>query len=698
MQLIMAMNLSASRRQSPLPLCGARMLMVVLAATIVAIPRAKGNLACVRGDFFEGCGNDEYVELLETGRRMFDVDATMQTVAMLYSGDVNAMVEGPTWNAWWTQNSYGATYTALPFMQEPLRTFVQNSQNFWFDHIGDGSTVDPQGNIGPDGCLCDDGGPTYCRYKQGDGIVWQHDFALEESLSAVVMQAELLLIDRDPAAIAHYLPLMRRTANLVESRRDANNDLYMCGDSCDLLAPSFGGYVHANGSRANAFFSGLSVSYAAALERLAELETLAGDPLWATEYRVRRERTVSALHERYVADSGDYLVKSIDPDGVVHGVLGASKHGYFQAVVNHDAVCFGAVNETLARAITQKMASMSELRPFNFTITNYPSLDDMEVDATSSWLWSFGTWVNGGAWGTCEARMIMAFARFGFHQIALNAMRTLMSFSRAWRMDSPLVNFGKSVYQPSQPINLVYDNFGIPGALIRSLFAPKYDAVGVTLTPSIPRDIVSLRQKFPVRLADKRLFLSSSGVCCDIASVSVNGKPWGNFTAAAVVLPYDQLPAGNIDVVIVFAKDPQNEPHPFRDMGRRNVDVADAHKRNAPSTLYSDVRSATLEASYPAVALFVTRMRDSGLGESYECAHADLFVRFVDVMRERRSLAHDGKLNILPDPASQAAADASYPDTAMKLLYGLNKVISGYRTSQDQTKSKIYSIWSAPTA
>jgi hypothetical protein len=43
----------------------------------------------------------------------------------------NAMVEGPTWNAWWTANSYGPSYMAMPFMMEPLLTWHNNSQNFW---------------------------------------------------------------------------------------------------------------------------------------------------------------------------------------------------------------------------------------------------------------------------------------------------------------------------------------------------------------------------------------------------------------------------------------------------------------------------------------------------------------------------------------------------------------------------------------
>lgn len=40
--------------------------------------------------------------------------------------------------------------------------------------------------------------------------------------------------------------------------------------------------------------------------------------------------------KRFLAPSGDYLVRSLDPDGTVHGVLGQAVHGYYEASPNHD--------------------------------------------------------------------------------------------------------------------------------------------------------------------------------------------------------------------------------------------------------------------------------------------------------------------------------------------------------------------------
>ena len=86
----------------------------------------------------------------------------------------------------------------------------------------------------PDGCLCDNGSPTSCNYKQGDGDVAIHDWTLEETLSAVMMQAELLLISRNTSAISQFLPLFLRTSNLIESRRDTTVNMFLTGPSTNV--------------------------------------------------------------------------------------------------------------------------------------------------------------------------------------------------------------------------------------------------------------------------------------------------------------------------------------------------------------------------------------------------------------------------------------------------------------------------------
>src|SRR4029077_17676651 len=87
---------------------------------------------------FAGDGDLEYLQLLDSSYRLFAPDAEWPSIAMLYMPSWNGFVEGPTWDAWWIQNSYGTTYSALPFYMEPYATWIQNSQDLWFSQMGDG--------------------------------------------------------------------------------------------------------------------------------------------------------------------------------------------------------------------------------------------------------------------------------------------------------------------------------------------------------------------------------------------------------------------------------------------------------------------------------------------------------------------------------------------------------------------------------
>src|SRR5574342_1316175 len=118
------------------------------------------------GQYFSGEGDVEYLQLLDVARRMFAPDPEFQHLAMLYTPAWNGLVEGPTWGAWWIQNSYGPTYCALPFWEEPFVTFMQNSQDLWFDQMGDGKRKGDRGYVAPDGALCDAAAPGVVYYRQ----------------------------------------------------------------------------------------------------------------------------------------------------------------------------------------------------------------------------------------------------------------------------------------------------------------------------------------------------------------------------------------------------------------------------------------------------------------------------------------------------------------------------------------------------
>lgn len=493
------------------------------------------------GRYFQGEGDVDYLQKLDISRRMYGADAEFQNLSMLYMPSWNGLVEGPTWGAWWVQNSYGTTLAALPFYQEPFVTFVQNSQDLWFNKMGDGKTSyvwnGKDSWVPPDGCLMDCANETWAMHRQGDGRVAMHDWGMEFTAAGALLQAELLLISRDGAALAHYLPKLERCAQFIESRRDPQNNLFLAGPAGNLLAPSYAGWKKPDGTYGMAYLAGLSVTHIAFLDRLIELEKLAGRSAQVEQF-ARLRQTAQAGLARITTPEG-YLVKSMDPDGTLHGVFGANRYGYFEASPNHDAICFRVVADEQAQSIYRKLASIPGLRPHGLVVANAPSLDDM-YEAPQG-LWGFGTWVNGGHWTTCEARMMMAYYRVGAYEDARRSMQQMLKFARAFRMDNPLVEFGNAVYQPNEPVNLTYDAFGAPAGFVRGLFEYIYRADGLTLIPHLPPGVTWLEQKFPVRFGAKKLYLAVAGHG-PITKVQVNGRAVKTFEAQSVFLPYDKLP------------------------------------------------------------------------------------------------------------------------------------------------------------
>ncbi|MBN1417255.1 MAG: hypothetical protein JXP34_00675, partial [Planctomycetes bacterium] len=514
------------------------------------------------GRHIAGEGDVEFLEMLDTARRMFDADPEYQSFPMLYAPAWNGFVEGPKWNAWWIQNSYGPTYCALPFFEEPLASFLANANALWFDHMGDGKKkfvwAGHDHGIVPDGQLCDAATPEHAIHKQGDGRVPVHDWGVEFTAAGLLMQAELLLIGRDPEGIARDLPRLERCADFLETRRDPKTNLFLAGPAGNLLAPSYAAVKNADGTFGMAYLAGLSVTMIAALDRLIEVEILAGRAEKAEVYRKRRDLAREGL-PRLLTDEG-YFIKYLEPDGTRHGVYGAPKYGYFEAVVNHDAISFGVVDDAQARKILKKIDAIPGLRPHGAIITNCPSLDDMYEEPRG--LWGFGTWVNGGHWSTCEARMVMGYFRLGDFDAARRSMRHILGFARAFRMDNPLTSFGADVYFRGDPIHLCYDSFGAPAAMLRGLFEYRYAADRLTLLPHIPPSIARFEQRFPVRFGPKRLYLAARGAG-PVTGVSVNGKPWSQFEASAVTLPFATLPdIADVRIALGGAALPDRGPLP----------------------------------------------------------------------------------------------------------------------------------------
>ncbi len=667
---------------------------VVAVLTLVWLTAMSGSTALAAGggdtgfdgEHYRGRGDVEYLRLLETARRMFEPNPELQNLSMLYEPGWNGLVEGPTWDAWWIQNSYGTTYSILPLLREPFVTFLQNAQDLWFNQMGDGKRVGakaPFDWVAPDGCLCDAARPGWIVYKQGDGRVAIHDWGMEFTAAGVVLQSELLLIGRDAKAIAHYLPVLERSANFIETRRDPTNNLFLAGPAGNLLAPSYAGWKRPDGTYDKAYLAGLSVTYIAALDRLIELEKLAGRKEQAALYTQRRDLARRGL-PLLTTDEG-YFIRSLDPDGVKHGVFGAERHGYFEASPNHDAIAFRVADDAQADRIYRKMASIPELRPHHFILPNYPSYDDMYEKPEG--LWGYGTWVNGGHWSTCEARMVLAYYRLGKFEDARQSMRQLLTFADRFRMDNPLTKCGSDVYQPNQPINLCYDSFGPAAALMRGLFEYLYRADGLTLVPHVPPTITELEQLDPVRFGNKRVLLSTIGTG-PIAAVKVNGRKWKQFDRSTVFLPYGKTPElAKVQIVLGDGKPggrassrPQASPDLSGNQGSRG---------RSPSQT-TDL--AALEQRAAKMRGFAQRLAAKGLGTSYEAAHARLAADCVAAVGARRHLIAQGKVRPLPD-AREAAADRAYLESAKKLCDGLEAVVTSYGKADNREQKRIHELW-----
>jgi hypothetical protein len=102
---------------------------------------------------------------------------------------------------------------------------------------------------------------------------------------------------------------------------------------------------------------GLSITIAA-LDRLIELEKFANREIRVADYKIKRNAAMRGL--RALTTPEGYFIRSLDPDGVQHGVYGANRHGYFEASPNHDAIAFRVVDDQQAIRIFEKISSIPQ--------------------------------------------------------------------------------------------------------------------------------------------------------------------------------------------------------------------------------------------------------------------------------------------------------------------------------------------------
>lgn len=664
---------------------GVSLLLVASAIAAVCAPSAEYD-----GRFCSGKGGTDYLRLIDQSFEFFHPNPHRQNISMLYLGKEERLVENHSWYMWWVQNSYGPTFCALPYLREPWLTALQNAQDLWFKYQGDGKTASMLPDlIAPEGSLCDCAGPTGAIYVQGDCDWKIHDWFYEAAAAGVVMQGEILLISRDLQAIGRYMPNLDRACSFIEERRDPKNNLFLVGPAANLLAPSYGGVRQPDGTFGRGYLAGLSVNYLAALDRMVELSKLMGDTRRLELYKHRQKITRESL-PLLLTDEG-YFCKSMETDGVMHGVYGQEKWGYFEVAPNVDAVCFRAVDDAASARIVARIRSIPQLRPNGMLITNYPSLDDTyqywgdNKTIEEHDLLRYGRWVNGGVWTTMEARAVMAYSRTGRYADLLRSAAATWAFAREFQLDAPLPDFGKSVWFATNSTNLCYDSLGVPAAVARGLFEYIYKADSLTLYPHIPPAITEYSQKEPIRFGDKRITISVKNGGPKIVSLKIDGKPAPVDARDHVVLRYADLPARAKVELVMAGGWPGGSPVLHAEFVDKDPKCPDA-LLPLPQDLAEHVR--VLKAMQEKIA------REPGA--EYERVFLAAALQAYEAY-QRRATMHEAGLYARVKSDKHAAVMSWYREAAQQMYSGFETMMARCSAGGDAAKQRMAGVYAELT-
>lgn len=492
----------------------------------------------------QGKGDLQYLRLLQDSASMVlgnaMVEGGLPNVRSLYTNEWCGITEGvPRWRGWWVQNSFGPSWSILPFADNDTFRRIGNSQALWFQAIGDGKRADANGFVAPIGSLCDCATPDKVYYKQGDGKTSIYDWGYNFAAAGVILQSQLILISRDQQKVKKYLPLLERSMTFVLRRWDPKRKAFLVGASANLLAPSYKG-----DQGGQAYLAETSVLMVSATDRLAEVETLAGNPDKARKYRNWSRKIKSGLGQ--FVDRHGCFARWIAKDGTRHGVYGQKKYGYLESGTNHDAIALNVVGQRQANRIVKRMLTIPGLRPNVFTVCNYPEYDDAFSPKD---LFQYGRWINGGVWSGSEARMIISYCKTGRFDWAMKSAGKQIEYARKGWMDNPLSESGAVPFQGADKREITYDAFGPPAAIVFSTLMPEYDAETLVLRPTLPPKIKEITLP-PLRWGEKKIFVKVVGTGA-IREVKLGARRhWYSHDTRTVTLAYHRLPA-KCDLVIV---------------------------------------------------------------------------------------------------------------------------------------------------
>lgn len=672
-------------------------LFVLTALLLATGPQASAY----EGKWVGGDGNVKSLKLIDQAFDSMAVSSEMTSLSLFYKRDWDGLILSNTaWPGWWIQNTYGPSYGMVPFLEEPYATWQKNAQELWFRMMGDGKTKDTNGYLGADGNLCDctlifrgggrdlgfghfgwphstnpvnDGTITMSMtyYRQGDAGHDSNDWCIGFSAAGLLMESERLLVRRNPDEIKQRLPQLKRVAAHLDTRRDPDTNLLKGGKGSNLMAPGFDGWADAHGKKQMVYLTELSVTYCAALMRLAEVCDLAGGKAEAQTYRTTAEKVRSALPS-LMDDQGSFIMFK-DPDGVKHGVYGAAKYGYYETAPNHDAVCMRVVDDAASKKIIDRMVSIKELAPHDLIITNHPAYDEPAYPTDG--LMTYGTWVHGGHWSTCQGRMNIACLRANEFDHPFKSWDRMCQLMQNFRADAPMGEFGKSPWggQLGAPYNTVLDCWGVPGGLVRGLFEYDYRADSLRVRPHLPPDITRYVQKKAVVFGKTKIYLTVTGTGT-ATSVMANGQAC-------------RIGAGGW----IELKNPGNEPTLAVEIVCGDAKAQGAWKpgRRTPMVIPNNPAfweiPDTLQNPYhvdlKTLKVFYEKMVQAGLDETYEAAMARTALELMLARDERHRLRLAGTLpkpDIAPIPSCNTeAVEDLYVTNALNIAGGLTDLLEG---------------------
>lgn len=436
-------------------------------------------------------------------------------------------------------------YSWTPFLTGEDLQKLSRSVRAWFVYQSDGSTPDRRSETAPAGALpflvdaraaspflapgaAPQAGSTLPGLWRATTPGPGRQSWADGTCVAVLMACDLILRVRDPVERDWYRPRLRAALNWIASMSDSRTGLIRGGE--ELTAPYTGAGIT----------SSINIHYAAALAAAAEVERWAGNSPAAGLLQRRRARLVGAFRKNLVESPG-YFVKNVDGERR-HGVYGASLHGYVETVPNVDAVAWHVIDAQRSRRPMGFLSGIAGLRPTAWTPTNFPGRDEADRFPLQDAQGAPGHGMNGGAWGTFEARSVLAYYRVEDYARAYGSARLALDILSRPTPGRFATDYGRTnAVAAGEDSGINIDFLGVTGAALRGLMEYVYEANTLKLVPHLPPTLLRYRQNAPVGWGQKQITLSVEGIG-PITRVLVNGKPWKHRDERSITLDYGALP------------------------------------------------------------------------------------------------------------------------------------------------------------